>query len=87
MAKHIKCGIFYVPSEELMKIEAAHGSNSCTLTYISGETVVGTIILADAPAATALVNSLYVTWLECINDGPDAAGAIENTDAVFTAVT
>ncbi len=87
MAKHIKCGIFYVPSEELMKVEADDAANSCTLTYISGQTVVGTIVLADAAAATALVNSMYATWLECINAGPDAAGAIENTDAAFTAVT
>ena len=70
-----------------MKIEAAHGNNSCTITYISGQTVVGTIDLADAAAATALVASLYATLVECINDGPDAAGAVVNKDATFTAVT
>ena len=89
MAKYIKCGtsVFHVPSEEIMKIEAAHGSNSCTITYIGGQTVVGTISLVDAAAATALVTSLYATLVECINAGPDAAGAIVNKDATFTAVT
>jgi len=89
MAKYIKCGtsVFHVPSEEIMKIEANHSNNSCTITYISGQTVVGTIDLANTAAANALVASLYATLVECINDGPDAAGAVVNKDATFTAVT
>ena len=89
MAKYIKCGtsVFHIPSEEIMKIEATHGNNTCTITYISGQTVAGTIDLANADAATALVASLYATLVECINDGPDAAGVVVNKDATFTAVT
>ena len=90
MAKHIKVtgansNPVYIPSQNIMKIVASHTSNNCVFTYIGGGTVTGTISLADAAAARALEASLNVSWLECINDGPDAAGVVENT-TVFTAV-
>ena len=87
MAKHIKCGTFYVPSQELLKIVTTHGSDICTLTYIGGETVVGAILLANAAAGTALEDSMYITLNKCIQAGPDAAGSIVDSLAIFTTVT
>ena len=91
MAKHIKVtgassNPVYIPSQNIMKIVASHSSNNCVLTYIGGGTVTGAITLADAAAARALEASLNVSWLECINAGPDASGVVVNTTA-FTGVS
>ena len=90
MAKHIEVegannNPVYIPSEDLMKIIADDVANTCVFTYISGETVTGTIALADPAAARALEASLSAIWLKCINAGPDAAGVIVS-DTAFTAV-
>ena len=74
MAKHIKVtGVnsnpVYIPSADLLKIIADDAANTCVFTYISGETVTGTITLADPAAARALEADLSASWLECINDG------------------
>lgn len=91
MAKHIKVtgassNPVYIPSENIMKVVADHSANTCVFTYIGGGTVTGAITLADAAAARALEASINASWLECIDDGPDAAGVVANT-TVFTAVS
>jgi len=91
MAKHIKVtgassNPVYIPSENIMKVVADHTPNTCVITYIGGGTITGAITLADAAAARALEASINASWLECINDGPDAAGVVVNT-TVFTAVS
>ena len=91
MAKHIKVtgassNPVYIPSQNVMKIIADHSANTCVFTYIGGGTVTGAIVLADAAAARALEASLNISWLSCINAGPDAAGVVDNT-TVFTAVS
>jgi hypothetical protein len=75
----------YIPSEELLKIVAAHGSNNCVFTYIGGTTITVGQTLADATAARALEASLQASWLKCIKAGPDASGTVLNTN-VFTTV-
>jgi len=90
MAKHIKVtgassNPVYIPSQNIMKIVADDAANTCVVTYIGGGTVTGTIALANPAAARALEASLNISWLSCINAGPDAAGVVDNT-TVFTAV-
>jgi len=91
MAKHIEVtgansNPVYVPSENIMKIVANDGANTCVFTYIGGGTVTGAIVLANAAAARALEASLNISWLSCINSGGDASGVVANT-TVFTAVS
>ncbi len=91
MAKHIKVtgansNPVYIPSESIMKIVASDSANTCVFTYIGGGSVTGAITLADAAAARALEASLNISWLSCINAGPDASGVVANT-TVFTAVS
>jgi len=90
MAKHIEVtGVnsnpVYIPSESIMKIVASTSANTCVFTYIGGSTITGTIALANATAARALEAKLNISWLSCINDGPDAAGVVKNT-TIFSAI-
>jgi len=75
----------YIPSEELLKIVAAHGSDNCVFTYIGGSTITVGQTLADGDAARALEASLQASWLKCINAGPDASGTVLNTNVFTTA--